>query len=688
MASPPSGNWWARGRLALAALVLVSLSTFVFSFPLLPSNRLVLEEGDVAPRDIRAPRHIAYESAIRLAEQQRLAEEAVEPVYTVADADLARRQLERVRQVLDYLSSVRVDPFATPAQRLAWVLAVPELGGLPPGVVDGLAALSEESWGRVQLEILDVVAETMRRGVREGFLQEAQEAVLPLVGLDLSAEEAAVTVALAQRLIVPNSFYDEAATQAARDQAREQVSPVLRTYEADEVIVREGERVSALDLEALRELGLQQSHTRWTDLAGYGVLSVAGVALLGLFLSRFQADVLWEGRKLLLLSLLLALFLILARLMVPGRTLLQYLFPAPALAMLVTATLGPPVGVVVSVLMGCAAGLVGENLFALATYVTCGGLAATLALRRTDRLGTLFRAAAFVTVVHVAVLLGFRLPLARLELTDTALDLLMGAANGVISASLALGGLFLIGPLFDIITTFRLIELSRPDHPLLQRLLREAPGTYHHSLLVGNLAEQVAEQIGADPLLTRVGAYYHDVGKIARPYFFIENQVEGVNPHERLDPYTSAEIIVGHVRDGLKLARRYRLPARVRAFIPEHHGTRRVSFQYERALELAGDPQLVDEGDFHHHGPRPRSRETALVMLADACEATVRARHPSAPEELAQVVDEVFDRVLRAKQLDRCPITMRDLSIARELFVSTLKGIFHPRLRYHETVEE
>jgi len=688
MSRSRSRRAWAWARLVLAALGLTAIATALLSFPLLPSRRLVLEEGDVAPRDIRAPRRITYESAILTAEQQRRAEEAVEPVYTPPDADLAREQLNRARQVLDYLSSVRADPYGTPAQKRAWVLAVPELADMPPADADVLLALPEESWGRVQLEVLDVVGEVMRQGVREDQVEEARQRVPSLVGLDLSAEEAAVTVALAQRFIAPNSFYDAAATQAAREQAREEVGPALRGYEANEIIVREGQRVSALDLEALQVLGLQQPRTRWTDVAGHGLLAALGVALLGLFLARFQPDVLWEGRELLLLVLLLVLFLFLARLLIPDRTVLRYLFPAPALGMLITATLGPRVGVIASLLMGGAVGLIGDQPAELATFATVGGLVATLALRRVDRLGVLFRAALFVALAHLVVLLGFYLPLEQQNLVEAGLRLLIAATNGIVSASMALGGLFIIGPLFDIITTFRLIELSRPDHPLLQRLLREAPGTYHHSLMVANLAEHAAERIGADPLLTRVGAYYHDVGKITRPYFFIENQMGEVNPHARLDPYTSAEIIIGHVRDGLELARRYRLPARVRAFIPEHHGTRRAGFQYERALELAGDPELVNEADFHHQGPKPQSKETALVMLADTCEAVVRARRPATPEELAKVVDEVFDQVIRSGQLDECPITMRELRTARDAFISTLRGMFHPRIQYPEQGDE
>ncbi len=681
-ANPIGRKWWLWGRLALLALLLVLVSTFLLSFPLLPSGRVVLEEGDVAPRDIRSPRRITYESAIRTAEQQQQAEKAVPPVYTAPDPNLARQQLERARQALDYLSAVRADPYAHPAQRRAWTVAVPELKDLPPVVADILPTLSDESWNRVQLEVLNVVAETMRRGVREDSIDQARQQAAALVGLDLSSDEAAVTTALAQRLIAPNSFYDEEATRQARQAAREAAPPVIRTFEANEVIVREGQRVSALDLEALQELGLQQPRTRWTEVAANGILSVLGVLLMGVILARFQPDVLQEGRKSLLLTLLIALFLALVRLMVPDRTVLRYLFPAPALGMLATATLGVPTGLVASLLVGAAMGLIGDQSLELAIYATVGGIAATLAVRRTDRPTVLFRAGFVSALATVGVLVAFALLATHPDPLSFGLALIEAVTNGVISASLALAGLFLLGPLFDLPTTFRLLELSRPDHPLLQRLLREAPGTYHHSLMVASMAEQAAERMGLNPLLVRVGAYYHDIGKIARPYFFAENQLEGTNPHDQLDPHTSAQVIIGHVQDGLELARRYRLPSWVRAFISEHHGTSRAGFQYERAVEQAGDPSRINEANFRHRGPRPRSRETALVMLADRCEAAVRSRRPTTPEDLARVVGEIFREVLETEQLDDCPITLRELNEAQRSFVYTLKGVFHPRLPY------
>ena len=208
--------------------------------------------------------------------------------------------------------------------------------------------------------------------------------------------------------------------------------------------------------------------------------------------------------------------------------------------------------------------------------------------------------------------------------------------------------------------------------------------------MVGNLAEQAAERIGANTLLTRVGAYYHDVGKIAHPYFFVENQAGGVNPHSQLDPRASAEVIVSHLKDGLDLARRYRLPRRVRAFIPEHHGTNWVSFLYSKAVEAAGDAALVDESDFQYGGPNPQSKETALVMLADGCEAAVRAMRPASAEELAKIVSDVIAQRVDAGQLSECDLTLRDLEIVRAALVSSLKGVFHPRIEYprpEETVD-
>jgi putative nucleotidyltransferase with HDIG domain len=265
-----------------------------------------------------------------------------------------------------------------------------------------------------------------------------------------------------------------------------------------------------------------------------------------------------------------------------------------------------------------------------------------------------------------------------------------GVASGVFLAVPAIPssiGLFLTGSWLGIRTYGQLHELARLNQPLLQQLLRRAPGTYHHSLMVANLAEQAAERIGADGLLARVGAYYHDVGKLVRPNFFVENQLDGNNGHDRLDPRTSAQIIISHVNDGLDLAKEYHLPRAVQAFIPEHQGTGLVKYFYHQACKQADTPACVDEADFRYAGPKPQSRETAIVMLADSCEAAVRAAHPSSNGEIDKIVQRITDDKLISGELDECGLTGRDLDQICQAFVEMLRGVFHPRIQYPQEVK-
>jgi len=684
---PQHRSWWAWLRLVMLGLLLTGVTGLVIAYPILFSGRITLEAGDVATEDIRAPRSLSYESALKTAELRDQASAAVEPIYTLPDQAIARQQLDRARQVLDYLGSVRADSPATPAQKRGWILAVPELAALPTEILDLILTLPDASWDRVNFEALAVVDQAMRREIREGQLEEARLEVQSLVSLDLSEEETAVTVALVQNFLLPNSFLDPVATAEARHRASQQVRPVLRTFEAGEILVREGKRVDPLDVEALDQFGLRQPRVEWRNWLAAFLFAAVCIFLLYLYLARFQPEVIWEWDRCLLLVLLTSLSLLLAGAMIPEGEVLRYLAPAPTLAMVVSAALGSHAGLAVAIFLGITGGAIANYSWEMMTYMTLGGLMAALTLRRVEHISAFFRSGALVALMHVTIILTFNLSRGMVHFRDLLIALLSGVANGGISASLSLGSLFLIGPLFDLATTMRLVELSRPDHPLLQRLLREAPATYHHSLMVANLAEQAAERIGANAMLTRVGAYYHDVGKIARPYFFVENQLDGLNPHDRLDPRTSAEVLIAHVKDGLELARSYRLPRRVRDFIAEHHGTSLVSFMYDKALQLADDPTQVDLNEFRHRGPRPRSKETALVMLADACEAAVRAARPTSAEEITEIVNSIIDRRVADGELSECEMTLRDLELVRETFSSSLKGIFHPRIQYPRQAE-
>ena len=259
--------------------------------------------------------------------------------------------------------------------------------------------------------------------------------------------------------------------------------------------------------------------------------------------------------------------------------------------------------------------------------------------------------------------------------------------NGFASGSLALLIQYILSQLLGLVTPLFLLEISRPDHPLLKYLLQNAPGTYQHSLQVSNLAEQAAEAIGADALLVRVGTLYHDVGKAANPSFFVENQIPGkINTHDDLDAVIAAQIIIRHVQDGINLVNKYRLPPKIKEFVREHHGTKITKYQYTRALEKADNKtENVDQELFRYSGPKPRSKETALVMLADGCEATARAVLPKTTDELEKLVKNVFDYCLQEGQFDKTNLTLKDLKMAQESFIKTLSNTYHPRIQYPES---
>jgi cyclic-di-AMP phosphodiesterase PgpH len=255
------------------------------------------------------------------------------------------------------------------------------------------------------------------------------------------------------------------------------------------------------------------------------------------------------------------------------------------------------------------------------------------------------------------------------------------AVNGALSSLLAVGSFALLGRMFGILTTMQLLELANPTQPLLRRLLMEAPGTYHHSIMVGNLAERAAEVIGADSLLVRVAAYYHDIGKLERPWAFIENQADMVtNVHDSLDPVASAQVISAHVIDGVKLAQKYGLPPRIRDMIPQHHGTRTISFFYQQATERTTEP--VDAALFTYPGPRPQSREAAILMLSDSTEAAERAARDHSREAIEELVERIVRQRLEEGQFDDCNLTLRDLTRIKQSFVILLTGIYHPRIPY------
>lgn len=677
-------TWWIALRAILSGLLFVLVVSGILVFQFLPMDRVILDEGDVSDSDIRAPHEITYVSQILTEEARARAEAAVRDIYDLPDARVARQQVTKVRQILDYVDSVRQDSYARPEQQRQWIEGIPDLS-LSAAVIDQILSLPEEDWQAVRAETISVVDQAMREEIRGSQLDQARRRVSTLVGLELSEVEAGIVSDLARDLIKSNSFYNAEKTNEAKRLARESVQPVSRTIAEGEIILREGDIVTPLDVEALSALGLRQAGIEWQGVVGTVIFVLLIAIVLGLYLFRFQQEYWVRWPRLLLLLLLLVLFILAAKLMVSDQAILSYLLPTAALSMLLTVLLGPQLAITVTVLFSMVVGFMAGGSLELAVYALLGGLIASLSLVRVERLNAFLWAGVYVALANLAVVLAFRLPNQDYDAVRLLTLAGFSLVNGGLSASLALAGFYLLGTLFNITTSLQLMELARPTHPLLRQLLLKAPGTYHHTILVSNMAEEAAGRIGADALLAQVGAYYHDIGKTIRPYFFVDNQVEGVNVHERLDPRTSAQIVISHVKDGLDLAKRHRLPRKIRDFIPQHHGTSLATYFYQQARESEGDE--VNEEDFRYPGPKPQTKETAIVMLADICEAAVRAERPASIEEIEELVREIIGSKVLAGQLDECDLTLRDLDEIRNAFVNILQGVFHPRIKYPEEAE-
>jgi putative nucleotidyltransferase with HDIG domain len=675
-------------RAVLMGLLFVVFSSLILVLKIPPGgSNEQLDVGNVVQRDVLAPERITYVSEIQTEAARARAEAAVAEVYDLPDTRVARQQVTRARQIFDYFDSVRADNYASLDEKRELIAAVNDLT-LTDSIIVGMLTANSETWAVIKAETITVLDQAMRAEIRPNQLAAARRRLPMLLDLDVSDQAAAVVVAIVEDLIQPNTFVNEERTTEERQLAREGVQPVVVTYEKNQRILRAGDLVRPADVEALEELGLQQPAFNLSAVVG----DVAFITLIGLiigfYIFRFRPRVLGQPRHLWLLLLLLLLFVGMIRLMVPGHTLLPYAFPMAALSIMLAALIEVQLGILVTILMGLVIGYIAGGSLEFTLYAVMGGLVGIFSLGPVERVNRLLWSGVYVALTNMAIVLIFRLPGGELDSMGLVQLLGAGVANGAFSASLILIGFFLVGNFLGITTSLQLLDLARPTQPLLRQLLLRAPGTYHHSLMVSNMAEQAAEQIGADALLTRVGAYYHDVGKIMRPYFFVENQMNGINVQDRLDPRTSAQIIISHVKDGIDLAKKYRLPRDVRAFIPEHQGRGLIKYFYHQALEQADDPSQVDEADFRYPGPRPQSKETAIVMLADSCEAAVRAAHPNSVEEIDKIARRIINDKLTNGDLDECDLTTRDLDQIRSAFVKILQGVFHPRIKYPEEVKE
>ena len=671
---------WFFSLVFVASCLLVLLAILAPRIAAMQNSALSI--GDVAEDDFIAPYSKTYESQLLTERQRETVVAGISPIYTQQDATIARIQLEKLRSVLSFISAVRADEYATLQQKLSDLAALQQLE-LNLDTAEAILALSEIRWQIIQQEATKVLEEVMRNTIRSDRIEETRSSLANLVSLTLPENQAEIAATLAAAFITANSVYDATLTENARETAAEQVQPVVQTYVAGQTIIPRGSVITAITMEALEEFDLTGVRGYWQEVGSAVLLSLL---MGGFFVVYFRRNpaLLSDQRGFFTFIGIFLLFLFGARLLIPGHTILPYVYPTMAFSLTIAILFRSELALVSVIPLSVLIAYKLPNSLELNLFYIISSFFGVLTLRRAQRLSSFVWSGASMAVAGALTLFLFRLSDPSTDLVGLLTLTGVGIINGMISIFLTLLLQLVAGQFLGLSTPLQLIELSRPDHPLLQFILRNAPGTYQHSLQVANLAEQAAERIGADALLTRVGALYHDAGKALNPIFFIENQIAGAeNPHNSLDPETSALTIIQHVNEGMELAKKYRLPEAIRSFVTEHHGSQVTRYQYVKAVEAAGgDENLVNMDKFRYPGPRPQSRETALLMLADACEARLRAGHPKTDEEIRIMIEEIVQGRIKSGELDDTDLTLQDLHKITESFVETLRGVYHPRIEY------
>ena len=664
-------------------------------------DRVSLRLGDTSSREIRAARSVIYVNNAQTTRLQDAAALGIPPSYdTDAQAQSAAQKF--ARDLFDRLEAARAAKRPKSAGRLQYAAQIaPQFAAvLTTSQITRLLSLSINPFQQVRAASFALVADAMKGAIRDRNEDQRPARDLRHVRQDIdeaardalsNEEDAAIAAVIAKQAVRPNTLLDAARTQAAQEAARRAVAPVSERITMGDPIIKAGETVTREHLDKFRALGLLDPRAEWTAVFAVCALAASMALLVAVAIRRAHPKLYADTRRLTLLSVIVLLSVFGLKL---GGTMLGLQFSGgqlgylgmmsvAAAGMLVCVLLDTHLAVLIIALLAALSGLImnHEIRFTVMTLMSSlvGIASVASARRKVNLLGTLGVLAA--ANVGLVLLLG-------LLLGDTMRELLTGAAWGAASAAFAtflfwFGVLALEKP-FGILTHATLLELSAFDRPLLQQLCATAPGTYAHSMMVGTLAEAGATAVGANALLARVGGYYHDIGKMKRPDFFVENQ-RRENVHGRLSPSLSALIITAHVRDGIEMAKENRLPDEIRDIIAQHHGTTLIRYFYHQALADCNGPDGIPPGleaSFRYPGPKPQHREAAIVMLADSIEAAARCLDSPTQERLQAQIDTIVRDKIEDGQLDECRLTFLDVKRISDAFLHVLLAMNHGRINY------
>lgn len=671
-------------RLRLFGLGIFMWLTLFFAFSAtMGAGKYAYNIGDTARESIIINRDIVDDEAtMRLREK---AEGEVDPILYI-DPTVQVDAKKDIRDFFEKLYSVRSD-FADDKDVLVQVYTGMEADNsmkLSGDDLEVLALMDQRKLEDIETIVNDLVLQTMGTGISGNeIIQKQTDAEIYLNTLDYDDQVKRIMGKIVSSNIRPNRFIDVEATERVVSDRRAEVESVV--IESGATIVNEGSTITAEHLRVLELAGLLYSNTMTDQLAVYGVLGFSLVVVVALFsyLRVFHEGILEDTKKIVLIITVFLLIFLTSKVV---SLMSIYLVPVPLFPMLIGLSVNPIIGIILSGLLAIMVTVWNGAPINALIVMMLGSIVAGVSVSRAHQRSNILMTGGYIAVIYAVSIFGLGM-LSGADAVDTAVLSLNGAFGGVIAAVLALGLLPIIETVFHVLTPMKLLELSNPNHPVLKRLLIEAPGTYHHSILVGNLAEAAAHDIHANSLLARVGAFYHDIGKLERPYYFKENQITAENPHDRLIPAVSASIIKRHSTYGAELGEKHKLPKEIIDIILQHHGTTSIKYFYHKACEDSDTPENINPLDFAYDGPIPSTREAAIVMLADSVEAAVRSLQEPTHEHISEMVDKIINGKMAEGQLEASELTFKDLGTIKSAFMVVLAGIFHERIEYPDLSE-
>ncbi|KAB2338559.1 HD family phosphohydrolase [Cytobacillus depressus] len=700
--------------------VFLGIVMFLAMFSNVKPEKLDLTLFSIAEQTIRSP--ITIEDKALTERRKKEAADHVQDVYVVKK-EIAQNRVDLITSIFDSATEVNdeIKDDIEAKQKAAEQAKEPEnkIKDFPePTLSDKLTRMKEKLTEDVTKEISDqtlltllqvsrneltiardmtvtAVNNVMSKRIPADEVENAKkrlEEELKFTSLNSGLKPAAIE--LGRYAVYQNEFYDPTATEELRQQAVESVEPVKILQ--GQIIVEEQQLISRDIYRQLGLVGLLESNNSIQPFVGLGLITFIILAALYYNFNQLQLKSELKQSYLLLFSLIFALSILIMKGISFFPALkyseISFIFPAAMGAILIRILIDERMAVLFTIIMAiCGSiifneGIPGTFHVSSSIYIICSGLAGIIFLTKQKNRSKILQAGMFVAAVNVIII--FSLVFLRngqYDGLEFGFYFVIGVISGILSAVLAIGLLPFFEAGFGILSTIRLIELSSPNHPLLRKILTEAPGTYHHSVMVANLSESACEAIGANGLLARVGCYYHDIGKTKRPQFFIENQMNIENPHDRLPPQTSKNIIIAHATDGAEMLRKHKMPKEIVDIAEQHHGTTLLKYFYHKANQNGLD---VREEDYRYPGPKAQTKEAAIVGIADSVEAAVRSMSSPTPEQIEGLVRNIIADRLQDGQLNECDLTLKELEIAANSFCETLNGIFHSRIEYPEITKQ